>query len=334
MLRRTRGPYSVRFRPHEPAANAMGAGGSVQLGGDAVDADAAKLAFSAICDELKDPSTGKVDPEKLRAYAAQALGGPRKVPIGYNNPQGTAIEISEMALADGRQRSAKIGPNGFQLVAFDHGIADFTKGDETQKEITEKLYPKLEALLLAEMAGAKKVKVFNHGLRASTVANPPPAAAVNAPVKEAHSDFSATIAPQAAAKVAADAGLELTERYCLVNLWMSVDFANPIMTTPLAFLDHGSVAPGDVLDNYALTGGGDAWSGNMERRYRALIVPNEKHDWVYFPKMVATEAVIFKQFDSTTSESTVCIHAACKCDEGPPPLPPRQSVEVRALVLY
>ena len=59
MLRRTRGPYSVRFRPHEPAANAMGAGGSVQLGGDAVDADAAKLAFSAIFDELKDASTGK-----------------------------------------------------------------------------------------------------------------------------------------------------------------------------------------------------------------------------------------------------------------------------------
>ena len=313
----------------------MGAGGSVQLGGDAVEADAAKQAFSKMVDDLKD-GDGKVDPEKLRACAAQALGasGPRRVPIGYNNPEGTSIEISEMPLANGRERSAKIGPNGFQLVAFDHGIADFTKGDATQAEITAKLYPKLEALLLREMAGAKKVKVFNHGLRASTVANPPPAAAVNAPVKEAHSDFSATIAPQAAAKVAADAGLEVSERYCLVNLWMSVDKANPIMTTPLAFLDHGSVQDGDVLDNYALTGGGTEWSGNMERRYRALIKPNAKHDWVYFPKMVATEAVIFKQFDSTKSESTVCIHAACKCDEGPPPLPPRQSVEVRALVLY
>ena len=98
------------------------------------------------------------------------------------------------------------------------------------------------------MTGAKKVKVFNHGLRASTVANPPPAAAVNAPVKEAHSDFSATIAPQAAAKVAADAGLELTERYCLVNLWMSVDFANPIMTTPLAFLDAQTVGKEELID--------------------------------------------------------------------------------------
>lgn len=50
------------------------------------------------------------------------------------------------------------------------------------------------------------------------------------------------------------------------------------------------------------------------------------------------EAVIFKQFDSTKidTESKVCIHAAvADCDEeGPTPPPPRQSVEVRALVLF
>lgn len=325
----------------------MGAGGSVKLGADEIDADAAKVAFGTICDELKDPTTGKIYPAKLRFYAAAALGvdsnallrmeGLQKVPIGYNDETGMAVVPVDMPLIDARGTPPKIGPNGFQLVAFDHGIDDFSQGAVTQEEITTKLYPKLEALLLTEVAGATTVRVFNHGLRASTVANPAPGAVVNAPVKEAHSDFSTSISPLVARKVANDAGLELTQRFCLVNLWMSIDKHHPVMTTPLAFLNHTSVETGDILDNFALTRDPSTrpeWSGQMMRSYRALLKHNVKHEWLYYPKMTMDEAVIFKQFDSTTSESTVCVHAAVKCDEGPPPLPPRQSIELRALILF
>lgn len=81
----------------------------------------------------------------------------------------------------------------------------------------------------------------------------------------------------------------------------------------------------------------------MSRQFRALLTSktaspesgNGKHEWWYFPKMTADEAVIFKQFDSTESESKVCIHAALDVEEdGPQPLPERQSVEVRAFVVY
>ena len=62
---------------------------------------------------------------------------------------------------------------------------------------------------------------------------------------------------------------------------------------------------------------------------------NKEHSWCYFPKMPANEAVIFKQFDSNPCESQVCIHAAIEMDEdGPKPLPERQSVELRAIVIF
>ena len=59
------------------------------------------------------------------------------------------------------------------------------------------------------------------------------------------------------------------------------------------------------------------------------------HRWVCLPDMQPTEGVIFKQYDSTECESKQCIHSACEVNEEyAQPLPPRQSVEVRALVLF
>lgn len=166
----------------------------------------------------------------------------------------------------------KIAVNSFQLVQFDHGIADFTKGEETQTLIKEKLYPAFRDLLLREMQ-ASEVIVFNHGLRVSGPSDlaETKAAPVKAPIKEAHSDFSPALAPSAAAKLAEERQVNLTERWCLVNLWMSVDQNKPIMTTPLAFLDATSVEESDLLDNYVLTGGTAGWSGQMERAFRALL---------------------------------------------------------------
>ena len=56
----------------------------------------------------------------------------------------------------------------------------------------------------------------------------------------------------------------------------------------------------------------------------------------YVPQLKADEAIIFKQFDSTTSESKVCIHTACEIEEEgfPQPLPARKSVEVPSFGLH
>jgi len=273
---------------------------------------------------------------------------PRVVEVGYQNTSGTGVSPSEVKLGDARQLKMTMARNGFELVHFEHGVTDFSSeaqaSGETEKQIKERLYPRFETLLLQACAGATDVIVFNHGLRASSVPQSKPqgtsvAPAVNPPVKEAHSDFSESISPLVAQNLAPDLDPQ-KNRYCLVNLWMSVDQENPVMKTPLGFLDAESVGKEDLLDAFVHSGGANEvkeWKGEMKPTFRAKLKQSEvhKHGWYYFPKMMKDEAVLFKQFDSTTTESQVCIHAAIDLEEdGPRPLPDRQSVEVRAIVLY
>jgi hypothetical protein len=269
------------------------------------------------------------------------------VEVGYQNAQGTEVLPLDTKMRNARQ--LKSGPtmanNGFQLVKFEHGITDFTAAD-ISKQMEENFYPKFETLLFKVCPGATKVHVFNHGLRASSVpSGPVPAASavvkeatVKAPVKEAHSDFSPAYSPNVARKLEPDFDLK-NQRYSLINLWMSIDKQNPIMKTPLAFLDSRTVASEELIDFWVKSGGkiDEEWDGNMNPKFRGKLKPAKKkeHGWYYFPRMTSDEAVIFKQYDSTTRESQVCIHAAIELDEdGPKPLPDRQSVEVRALVLF
>jgi hypothetical protein len=126
-------------------------------------------------------------------------------------------------------------------------------------------------------------------------------------------------------------------RFLLVNLWMSIDNNNPICQWPLVFCDARSVARGDLVDNFETKRepGDTEWNGTTQPRFRALLKHSEQHEWCYFPKMLHDEAVIFKQYDSTEKESKECIHSAAEVEEQySHPLPPRQSVEVRALVLF
>lgn len=273
---------------------------------------------------------------------------PRVVEIGYQNSSGTGVSPTQVKLGDGRQVKMTMARNGFELVQFEHGVADFSSeaqaSGETEKQIKERLYPRFETLLLQACAGATKVIVFNHGLRASSGPQSKPqeaslAPAVKPPVKEAHSDFSEAVSPLVARNLVPDLDPQ-KNRYCLVNLWMSVDQGNPVMKTPLGFLDAESVGKEDLLDAFVHSGEVNEvkeWKGEMKPTFRAKLNQSEvqKHAWYYFPKMMKDEAVIFKQFDSSTAESQVCIHAAIDLEEdGPRPLPDRQSVEVRAIVLY
>jgi len=279
----------------------------------------------------------------------------RAVRIGYKDSQGTKVLSVMAGLGNARKLNSPptLTGNGFQLVQFKHGITDFLS-DTIDEQMKEKFYPAFEQVLLQEMAGASKVKVFNHGLRASNVTGvpqpPSDKPAMKAPVKEAHSDFSPSYSPIVARALGFAEEVDVKkQRYCLVNLWMSIDQQNPVMQTPLAFCNSRSVSQEDTIDNFVNCGGKDTeeWDGQMNPRFRSVMthggdekeqeISNSKHEWLYFPKMIADEAVIFKQFDSSTSESESksCIHAAIDLEEqGESPLPPRQSCEVRAIASF
>lgn len=279
----------------------------------------------------------------------------KRVNIGYQSKDWDAKGPCEVEAKLWNARQLPLPPemaiNGFQLVKFAHGVTDFSseaqKSGETDRQIRERLYPAFEKLLLRKCPGAKKVVVFNHGLRASTAA---PQAVVSLggpvvkpPVKEAHSDFSPSISPLVVKKLAPEVDCT-RQRYALINLWMSVDQHNAVMKTPLAFLDAQTVSDEDLIDAFITTGKNSQvkeWTGEMEPSFRGKVkqmdpgTTNEKHGWFYYPKMMKDEAVIFKQYDNAMTEAQACIHAAIELEEtGVRPSPARQSIEARALVIY
>ena len=60
-----------------------------------------------------------------------------------------------------------------------------------------------------------------------------------------------------------------------------------------------------------------------------------QHRWYYFPAMTRDEVVLHKQFDSdTTRTARNCFHTSCKDPAAPEDIPPRQSIELRAMVYF
>ena len=61
-----------------------------------------------------------------------------------------------------------------------------------------------------------------------------------------------------------------------------------------------------------------------------------RHQWAYYPRMAAEEALLFKTFDSCEDGSTprFVFHTAFDDPTTPDDAPPRRSIEVRTVALW
>ncbi|MDH3737908.1 MAG: methyltransferase, partial [Alphaproteobacteria bacterium] len=67
--------------------------------------------------------------------------------------------------------------------------------------------------------------------------------------------------------------------------------------------------------------------------YRISYDPNNR--WFYFPNMNRNEALVFKVFDSATDgRARFTAHTSFEDPNTPPGAPPRESIEMRALVFF
>ena len=124
----------------------------------------------------------------------------------------------------------------------------------------------------------------------------------------------------------------LSQRVAIVNVWLPL---STVRANPLAMCVWSSVRPRDVRTN-RLT-----FTHRVGETYKVAFSPRQK--WVYFSELRADEAVLLKTFDSQTDgrSSRFCLHSAFplpeqrrRAERGEPPLPARESVEVRVLVLW
>ena len=131
--------------------------------------------------------------------------------------------------------------------------------------------------------------------------------------------------------------IEGKRRFSFINVWRNIDIENPISEHPLACIDSSTVSEND-LRIFKIH-----YPDRIGQNYFSIHNPN--HCWYYYPKMLHSEALLIKQWDSfgdlatttttrNTNVSTLAIHSAFADPSTSLNSLPRKSIEVRCVVIW
>jgi hypothetical protein len=236
---------------------------------------------------------------------------PPGVPVwnGIDDPRAMRIED-----ARGREAEFTLDRNGFALIKAPTAVADFYSPDEVKRVY----YPEVERLL-REKLGASRVFVFDHNVRN---AGRPDA---SDPVRRVHNDHTVNSAPRRVRDhLGDDAAALLQHRFGIVNVWRPI--RGPVQDSPLALCDARSFTDGDLVAT-------DLVYAHL-RGETSSVAYNPAHRWYYFSEMQPDEVVLIRVHDNAADgRARLSFHTAFDN-----PLatgaPPRESIEVRALVFF
>jgi hypothetical protein len=210
---------------------------------------------------------------------------------------------------------------GFVFVSHDTQVIDFYD----EEEIRGLYYPEMERLIKVT-TGASRVLIFDHTVRTEDKATREEKK-VREPVRRVHNDYTEWSGPQRVRDLlpAEEAERLLKCRFAVIQVWRPI--RNPVQRSPLAIADARTLTEKDLIAT--------------ERRYPDRvgeiyhITYNPDHRWFYFPNMQRNEALIFKTYDSEKDgRARWTAHAAFDDPSSPPDAPPRESIEIRALVFF
>jgi hypothetical protein len=228
---------------------------------------------------------------------------------GVDDPREVFIED-----ARGREAEFTLDRNGFALIKEPTAVADFYDPEE----IGRVYYPEIERLLRDKL-GASRVFVFDHNVRNAGRAG------VDPPSRQVHNDHTVNSAPRRVRDHLGDEADELLKhRFGVVNVWRPI--RGPVLDSPLALCDARSFTNDDLIATdrvYAHVRGETSRVGY-----------NSAHRWYYFSEMQPNEALLIRIHDSARDgRARLSFHTSF---ENPltPNAPPRESIEVRALVFF
>jgi hypothetical protein len=260
-------------------------------------------------------------------YLAPTGGKPRT--YAFDPPPGeaksTALpEPHQVPVFDGRPvaNSFSLDREGFALVRHPTSVRDFYD----DKEIRQAYYPAAEAFIKATLR-ADRVVIFDHTVRqrvdgAADIRGAGP----RQPATRVHVDQTdASGANRVREHLPAEADELLKGRVQVINLWRPI--RGPLLDTPLALCDAASVAPDDLVASDLI------YPNRNGETYSVKFNPD--HRWFYFPDMTADEALLLKCYDSATDgRARFAPHTAFVDPTTPEDAPPRESIELRALVFH
>lgn len=284
---------------------------------------------------------------KLNYY--QPPADPTAVPFNYvatpapGDPQRNfSDEAHDTLIRDvrGREADFTLETDGFEVVVGVDPLADGVFASDAT--IRGAYYADVERLLLRTVPGARRVVIFDHTIRRAVNAGTAPAAA---PIARAHIDHTAWAAArrlrQRVSAEEADALLATAattpkktdapgRRWRIVNVWRPLSGCTPLASQPLAFASaaHGALdAAADLVPVDSRFP-----DGYLGQTYAVRHNPRQR--WYYLSAMTAADRLVIGIFDSATAATVHggAPYSAFADPRASPDAPPRESIEVRALV--
>lgn len=210
---------------------------------------------------------------------------------------------------------------GLALMPHDTQVTDFY--DEEQ--IAQVYYPEMVDLLKTA-TGAEKVVVFDHTRRADGLKDAEKG--VRPPVRSVHNDYTEKSGPQRVRDLLPPDEAETWlsgRRFAFINVWRPIN--GTVETAPLAVADATSVPYEDFIAADLVYA--DRTGEIFDVAYRP------EHRWYYVSKQRQDEVMLLKCYDSARDGTArFTAHTAFDDPTSPPGAKPRESIEIRTMVLY
>lgn len=240
-------------------------------------------------------------------------------------PRTTAMsEPHVMKIADARPILPEISldEEGFGLMLHASAVRDFYDDGEVKR-----VYYREAEQLLKQLTGADRIHIFDHTVRRRVPGGEDRRGGVpRQPVPRVHVDHTETSGPQRVRDLLPDDASELLAgRVQIINLWRPI--RGPLRDAPLAVCDAQSVRPEDLVPSDLV------YPNRVGETYSVTFDP--EHRWYYVPEMRTDEVLLLKCYDSKTDgRARFAPHTAFIDPTTPANAPPRESIELRALVFH
>jgi len=212
---------------------------------------------------------------------------------------------------------------GFELLRHETAVFDL----HDDHAIEHVYYPEIEALLRA-VTGASRVVVFDATRRSDAAAGARNPDGQRGPASRVHVDYTEKSGPQRLKDLLGEAeAARLAEsgaRIVQINVWRPI--RGPVCRSPLALADASSVDPKDLIAT------DQVFPDRVGEIYHLAYHPAQR--WYYAPEMTPNEVVLIKGYDSLADgRARFTPHGAFDLPDTPADAPPRESIEVRTLLV-
>lgn len=254
--------------------------------------------------------------ERPRTYTYEPPAGvPRST--GENEPHAVQISDARPILSQ-----VSLDEQGFGLMRHASRTRDFY----SEAEVKAIYYPEAEQLL-QDLTGADRVLIFDNTVRRRIPgAEDRLAGQPRQPVPRVHVDHTERSGPQRVRELLPDeAEALLRGRVQIINLWRPI--RGPLYDMPLAVCDARTVKPEQLIASDLV------YEHRVGETY--AVTYDAAHHWYYVPRMETDEVLLLKCYDSKADgRARFAPHTAFADPTTPANAPPRESIELRALVFH